>query len=113
MLILSPVVTQDELIEGIEAGKQLKILCVEAPVAKTGSWAGRWVIYLLNSSPNELPEQLLVKTRGVKSRDFRTSYGLLSFAKELGVTVPSVPMEQGGVGYWKKEVENPLEVTEL
>ena len=93
---LTPVILQAGLKEALTEGGIVEALCVEDAKKVLNVWQGTWRIQL------RLGDQtaLLVISRGLEPREFKTVTGLISFAVELGLTTVPVPLKKGEKATW-------------
>jgi hypothetical protein len=98
---LTPVILQAGLKEALSEGGIVEAHCVEDAKKVLNVWQGSWRIYL------RIGEQtaLLVISRGLEPREFKTVTGLISFAVELGLATVPVPLKQGVKAIWTDGTE--------
>ena len=93
---LTPVILQAGLKEALNEGGIVEALCVEDAQKVGNIWQGHWRIYLRVGDQTAL----LVISRGLEPREFRTITGLISFGVELGLTTVPVPLHAGKKATW-------------
>src|SRR3989338_2119374 len=98
---LTPVILQAGLKEALTEGGIVEALCVEDAKKVLNVWQGTWRIQL------RLGDQtaLLVISRGLEPREFKTVTGLISFsfpsfAVVVGLTPVPVLLKEGGKAPW-------------
>lgn len=96
MLEEAPNVITEEGLRGLLGqGYRAEVVCKEGGEKRHNSWYGSWIIRAVSADGRD--EKLLVTSRSfLKVREFKTIVGLVSFLYDLGCTVVSIPLEQGG-----------------
>jgi hypothetical protein len=100
---LTPVILQAGLKEALSEGGVIEALCLEDAVKVSNVWQGTWRIQLRIGDQTAL----LVISRGLEPRDFKTVTGLISFAVEMGLSVVSVPLLKGQKVTWTDAAPPP------
>ena len=98
---LTPVILQAGLREALSEGGTLEAECVEEASKQGNIWQGSWRIHLCLRDQRAL----LVLSRNLDPREFKTITGLISFGHELGFSVVPVPLRQGVRAAWYKDEE--------
>jgi hypothetical protein len=93
---LTPVILQAGLKEALSEGGIVEAHCVEDAKKVLNVWQGSWRIYLRMGEATAL----LVISRGLEPREFKTVTGLISFGVELGLTTVPVPLKKGEKAIW-------------
>ncbi|MGQ0563538.1 MAG: hypothetical protein ACT4OK_00520 [Gemmobacter sp.] len=93
---LTPVILQAGLKEALNEGGIVEAHCVEDAEKFGNVWQGSWRIYLRIGDQTAL----LVISRGLEPREFKTVTGLISFGVELGLNTIPVPLKKGGQVTW-------------
>ena len=93
---LTPVILQAGLKEALTEGGIVEAHCVEDAKKVLNVWQGSWRIYLRMGEATAL----LVISRGLEPREFKTVTGLISFGVELGLTTVPVPLKKGEKATW-------------
>jgi hypothetical protein len=93
---LTPVILQAGLKEALTEGGIVEAHCVEDAKKVLNVWQGSWRIYLRMGEATAL----LVISRGLEPREFKTVTGLISFGVELGLTTVPVPLKKGEKAIW-------------
>ena len=89
------VVTEDGLRGLLGQGYRAEVVCKEGAEKRHNSWYGTWTVRAVTSDGRD--EKLLVTSRSyLKIREFKTIVGLVSFLADMGATVVSIPLEEGG-----------------
>jgi hypothetical protein len=98
---LTPVILQAGLKEALSEGGIVEVLCIEDARQARTVWQGTWRIQLRFGDQTAL----LVISRGLEPREFKTVTGLISFAVELGLTTVPVPLMKGEKAIWTHGAE--------
>ena len=94
------VVTEVRFKTLVKSGEhQAEVVCKEKAYRKDSVWYGTWVIRAVSEAGTE---RLLVPARrssddskGVRMREFRTIYGLVSFLQSSGFDEVTIPLNEG------------------
>ena len=101
---LLPVILQRGLKKLLEEGCSIEIVCLETARKVGTAWRGRWRIYVITHGDNGEEQRLsLVATRNIEPRVIKTVVGLVSFAREHGISVVGIPLEKGRVVRWRRD----------
>lgn len=88
------VVSEEGCRKLVAAGWQLQVVCVGSAEKKHANYFGLWALRII--SPDGHYERTLVTARkDMQMRTFKTLNGLVAFLQDLGIKVPSIPLEQG------------------
>ncbi len=101
-----PVILMGDIMEEIrDRGAWVEIECVEAlKRAGHGRYRGAWKARVCTpTASGEVIRATHVTARGLAPRIFRTPFGLLSFAAELGSPALRCPFLKGAVDVWTFE----------
>ncbi|PZQ96153.1 MAG: hypothetical protein DI533_17095 [Cereibacter sphaeroides] len=93
---LTPVILQTGLKEALSEGGIVEVHCVEDATKVFNVWQGTWRVTLRVGDQTAL----LVISRGLEPREFKTVTGLISFAVEMGLTTVHVPLRKGEKATW-------------
>lgn len=99
---LSPVITREGMLEALDEGASIVVVCVEPAEKFSNIYKGVWKFYVSSVINGETHRFLYVHGRDVKPREVKTSTGLVSFAKELGMRLTSIPHEAGDEACWER-----------
>ena len=102
---LTPVILQSELKEALAAGSTLEIDCIEAANRQGNIWCGVWKVFVRHGSQRAV----IVATRNLEPRVFKTITGLFSFAHEFGFKVVSVPLRKGERVEWHSDDQDEVD----
>lgn len=88
------VVSEEGCRKLVASGWQLQVVCVGSAEKKHANYFGLWGLRVI--SPDGHYERTLVTARkDMQMRTFKTLNGLVAFLQDLGIKVPSIPLEQG------------------
>ena len=89
------VVTEDGLRGLLGQGYRAEVICKEGAEKRHNSWYGIWTVRAVSADGRD--EKLLVTSRSyLKVREFKTIVGLVSFLADMGASVVSIPLDEGG-----------------
>lgn len=91
-----PNVVTEEVLRGFLAdGFLLEVVCIQTAEKRHNSWYGIWIARAVTEDRRHAMR--LVTSRSVlKTREFKTIVGLVSFLAEMGCTTASIPLKEGG-----------------
>lgn len=91
------VVTETQFKSLIEAGYRAEVVCTEDAYRRASIWYGVWIVRVIHEDGTE---KVLVTTRhnaeqkGIFTRTFRTTNGLISFLDNMGFEQVNIPLKK-------------------
>lgn len=91
-----PNVVTEEVLRGFLAGGYLlEVVCTQTAEKRHNTWYGAWMARAVTEDDRHAMR--LVTSRSIlKTREFKTIVGLVSFLAEMGCTTASIPLQEGG-----------------
>ena len=91
-----PNVVTEEVLRGFLAGGYLlELVCTQSAEKRHNTWYGVWMARAVTEDGRHTMR--LVTSRSIlKTREFKTIVGLVSFLAEMGCTTASIPLKEGG-----------------
>ena len=102
METFSPVTVVAKVRTELARGGRLEVTCEESATKDGSLIRGRWTFCLIveDEAAEALRSQVVV-WRSLEPKVIKTVHGLANFAKDLGITVPELPLEAGKKGVWR------------
>ena len=78
----------------MDEGYDALVICQEAAERRDNQWSGRWSVWALGGEGRG--NRVLVSARGpLQPREFKTTFGLISFLQEMGFNAVTIPLDRG------------------
>ncbi len=101
-----PVILVEHIPEAIETGAWFEIECIKAATKSGNTHSGGWIVRVCQAIEDKTVKAVLVKARGLETRVWRGTGGLMNFAIEYQAKRFVCPIREGDKGVWTFETSN-------
>lgn len=103
MIEIEPVLLLAGFRKALAAGGTIEIECVKDAEKQGNQWQGEWRVYVLIRNAGAFHRVALGVSRTQEPKVFKTVSGLMSFGKENGIDLISLPTVAGTCAEWKPD----------
>lgn len=102
MIEIQPVLLLAGFRKALAAGGTIEIECVKDAEKQGNLWQGEWKVYILIQNGGAFHRIALGVSRTQEPKVFKTVTGLMSFGKENGIDLITLPTVAGTCAEWKR-----------
>lgn len=88
------VVSEDGFKQLLEEGYFAEVVCMRGAEKQYNTFSGNWIIRAV-SPDGEVERVLVTSRRDFKTREFKTTNGLLAFIDQFEINIQSIPWREG------------------